>query len=197
MKTNQYVTVINANIAENAGEQSSQSTELIETAQFAGAQWYNAQVPNNSLGKNGDYLIITEAIDGTGYTNGDLYRKENGIWFFQNFNISGAKLTTFKDIKNISANAYTLLESDWNPILQFTSNNLQDTVVTIPLGLPANIRFEIRRMGASKVTLVGASGVTLRYPPEELPNLDKIYTTAAIEWTSNNQYIVYGHLEVL
>lgn len=195
MITKEYVKVLVANTAETQTEISTQDSKLIGKFELEGSKWYRDTSINNSIGVNGDFLIINGANPALNIKDGSVYFKENETWVYY-FNITGAKQATFKNVKNITSTSYTLIESDWENVLQCATNSSDELPITVPVGLPANIRFEIRKIGTAPVRIIGATGVTIRHADTELPMLSTQYSVCAIEWIKANEFIVYGHLDL-
>lgn len=102
---------------------------------------------------------------------------------------------SIKEIKIVSVVNYTLLDTDKDVILQFTSST--NVVVTVPAGLTANIRFEGKQMGTGLVTFVGASGVTVRTAVSEVLSTAERYSVFALDATGTDEYLLYGKLMLL
>jgi hypothetical protein len=104
-----------------------------------------------------------------------------------------------KSIKLVTGNTYPLIASDTDSILHFTYGDGSNTPITltVSLNLPTNYRYEGRQMGTSQVGITGAVGVTIRTALSELPKTAEQYSVFAIDYLSNNEYLVYGKLAIL
>jgi hypothetical protein len=104
-----------------------------------------------------------------------------------------------KSIKLVTGNTYPLIASDTDSILHFTYGDGSNTPITltVSVNLPTNYRYEGRQMGTSQVGITGAVGVTIRTALSELPKTAEQYSVFAIDYLSNNEYLVYGKLAIL
>ena len=94
----------------------------------------------------------------------------------------------------ITGTTYSLVATDTDRILHFSSSSTQTLV--IPVGLPSYYRYEGKQLGLGQVVIQGTGSVTLLYAASELPRTAEQYSTFAIDWIATNQYMVYGKLAI-
>jgi len=100
-----------------------------------------------------------------------------------------------KDVKIITGDTYTLLNTDRNKILHFTSNT--DVVITIPTGLNPNNRYEGKQLGTGQLLFGTDMGVDLRVGASELAKTAEQYSVFGLDVIGPEEYLLYGKLELV
>jgi len=99
-----------------------------------------------------------------------------------------------KDIKIITGDTYTLLNTDRNKILHFTSNT--DVTITIPTGLTSTNRYEGKQLGDGQLIFGADIGVDLRVGASEVAKTAEKYSVFGLDVIGTEEYMLFGKLEL-
>jgi len=99
-----------------------------------------------------------------------------------------------KDIKIIPDTTYTLLNTDRNKILHFTSAT--DVTITIPTGLSSTNRYEGKQLGTGQLIFGTDMGVTLYVGASELTKTAEQYSVFGLDVIGTEEYVLFGKLEL-
>lgn len=186
----------NANIVVNPDNQSIKSLntsgniawQIFNTAVSQGG--FNMGTPSAYIyGRNGGPLelgasipfIVPNSTDSTHAINkGQLDLAISGI--------------LLKSIKIVAGTSYTLLSSDIDKILHFTSSTA--VTLTVPTGLVVNGRYEGKQIGDGQISFVQDGTLLHKGLTNNLKTAQK-YSPFAIDFEATETYIVYGELELL
>jgi hypothetical protein len=100
-----------------------------------------------------------------------------------------------KDIKIIPDTTYTLLNTDRNKILHFTSAT--DVTITIPTGLSSTNRYEGKQLGTGQLIFGTDMGVTLYVGASELAKTAEQYSVFGLDVVGAEEYLLFGKLELV
>src|SRR5690606_4423852 len=100
-----------------------------------------------------------------------------------------------KQIKTIPDDTYTLLETDNNKILNFTSAT--DVTITVPAGLTVGNRFEGKQRGAGQLIFVGDTGVTVNVGATETNKTLEQFSVWGLDCCDTDEYDLFGKLELV
>lgn len=153
---------------------------------------YTLTAPNivtilNTL-NSGDYIVILFSTVAAGslpyYTQAQVDTLLN------------AKMDKVRTTKIVSTTTYTLLSTDVDKILYFTSSSA--ITLTIPSGLTLGNCYEVFQQGTGQITFVG-SGATLKYSSQELLSTSERYSLVGIDSITNatEEYHIYGQLTAI
>jgi len=95
-------------------------------------------------------------------------------------------------VKSIPDSSYTLEIKDKNRYLEFSNQ----CVVTVPLGLPANLDFQGEAISTKPVTFVAAQNGTLNYPSQCENMIGGQYGTFGIRTKEDNVSTLLGFLKL-
>lgn len=90
---------------------------------------------------------------------------------------------------------WILKDEDVNRILLFTAN--YPVTLTVPPGLATNSRFQGKQLGSGQITFIAGDGVILHTAPEEVLKTSGQFSVFQIDRIDNNEYVVYGRLELI
>ena len=102
--------------------------------------------------------------------------------------VNGATLKAKADVDTIPGTTFTLIASDHNRVLKFTSNS--DITLTIPSGLGASFACGVIQRGDGKITFTAGSGVTVVNPSSHTKSVKN--GVVSIFADSADNFIVQG-----
>ena len=100
-----------------------------------------------------------------------------------------------KQIKTVSETTYTLLESDWNKILHFTSAT--DVTITVPTGLSVGNRYEGKQRGEGQLIFIDDGTTTINIGASETNKTLEQFSVFGLDCVASNEYDLFGKLELI
>jgi len=135
-------------------------------------------IGNDATGEGSNTVVLgNDDIENT-YLKGDVHITENLI--------TNVKTKT-------SATSYLFQTSNKTVAPLFTSSSAVSAV--IKLNTPIGTKFVLSQWGSGTVTITGESGVTLRFPADELAVPDDQYSFVELEVVDTNEVAVIGRLK--
>lgn len=132
---------------------------------------------------------------------GNYYARYSGstlisFWIFNGYEWIEIKSDpNRKEIKTISDTTYTLLESDNDKILQFTSAT--DVTITVPAGLTVGNRYEGKQRGTGQLIFVDDGTTVINIGASETNKTLEQFSVWGLDCCDTDDYDLFGKLELI